>query len=219
MARGIYLRQEIEWWQPGADTLAYYPLKTDGVGTVGGTATLDNNTTFENGYCKTDTKWLSCPLASSYNFSNSAYTFSIRLQPWQYPSYNPRVVADNDPIYCVFNCNDGMWLSTDRDADDGGKENRCWKLTGIWTWDHLVITYDGTSNVSYLYINWVKYTYPHKPSSSSSSVNTFHLSASSSTSSLDNSYWYFNEFIIESKVWSDQDVLDYYNETKWNYNI
>jgi len=206
------------WWQPWANTIAYYPL----------TSTDTVNDLSWNGYNLTNSNvtfwtyaWVSC---ASFNWSNWKLTASITTIPqWS----NPRTTS----VWIYYSGAAGksiMWYWANR-TRYGCWEMRRWSSSGDWymfsayyidentavqtmnTWLLFTVTYDGS--IIKQYINWeLKKT-----------STAYTLATSGTNFEIWNPYntsyfqWYASNAIIENKARTAQEVADYYNSTKWNY--
>jgi len=203
-------------WHPSSDTLAYYPFAWDVENKVdSSTATLGSGSSIWSDYATVNNSIITCPITETLNWSWTPYTFSIWEQVYQRPSYNPRLTYNN-AFYIIITSSERKVI-TDWDADAPSSSTYCWIAAGLWTWCHIVLTYDGTSSTSYVYVNGVKFTYPHATLTTWTWISTdIQLWLNNS---LDGAYFYLSKFILEKKQRTDQEVLDYYNQTKSDYWI
>ena len=223
----IFIRVD-EWWNPWANTVAYFPLDVD---------LLDhwpNHFTMTNYWWVTiDTTQISGKGVAYFNWSSMLYATSLSWLPtWTNPKtisiwVNKRA-STTTGIYC--------WIGTVY-ADNPNKSFiinqynwKFWFSTWGWGYDfpssvtptiwqryNLVASYDGSTYT--LYINWTANI------SGSLTANT--------TSdkiciwwNTDTRIWYWmpekaymSEVIIENKARTAQEILDYYNITKSLYGI
>lgn len=85
------------------------------------------------------------------------------------------------------------------------------------TWHNIVITYSST-NLSNMYIDWVKQTLTGNPTSTFNTLWTgYQLWVLRTENTSQTTEYYMSEYIIEDKERTTQEVADYYNLTKWNY--
>lgn len=190
-------------WQPGPNTVLYFPFKTDQLDHVW-SASIDTTWT-------QDTLW--------YNFSSSwemkvvdAPSTTTFMSAWvKYNSYE----NNTSQFWWTYK---GFMLYNFRHSEDVSYDRvfqaSSWmysyikssqQSTTTWQWYHIAMWYDWT--YSYWYLNWQQvwkgtwwwYTW----------------------------WWYVrfghwidmnvSEYIWESVCWTEQEVLDYYNATKDNY--
>lgn len=88
-------------------------------------------------------------------------------------------------------------------------DNSIWD-TSHSGWLNAVITVENHTSVK-MYINWSLYV------SHSTTQSSWFLGIWYSTYSRDCHNWYMSEFIVDGKLRTDQEIQDYYNQTKWNY--
>jgi hypothetical protein len=82
-------------------------------------------------------------------------------------------------------------------------------------WVYAVVTYDGSSMK--IYKNWVLNTSASPSYDISWDTNPLKIWAYWNSSYC--FYGYMSEIIIENKIWSAQEVANYYNQTKSLYGI
>lgn len=218
-----------EWKrEPNANTVAYRPLNS----------TTTNTDQSWNGYNLTKT-WGSFTtlwnVSCFYNGGSTTWYFNLTSAS-KIPSWN------TDRTICLWVNPSNYTTSYDRYVF-AYWENSNWKsmkimLTKQWYfrayiygnsitstyrkvpwWHQLTIT---TSwNTFNFYENWALIW-----SDNSWTINTTSISSSyplrlmrlnSSTSDNYQIRWYLSEVIIEDKTWTADEVLAYYNQTKWNY--
>ena len=205
----IYMMRE-DWggsYTPTANTIAYYPLKSD---------ILDHS---GNGK---DLSW------TNYSFDGNFITVSYLT----WPQVTPENTTGDRTVSGWVNTSSGTCKYNFRRTSDWplgyimGQDNENWNRpwgslylngwkrcrpssTSVWT--IFLMTRTKTWTTMNLYLN-----------GSLVSTNTS-LWTSTRTSSGTVVQWIgsgkYSEIIIEDKVWTAQEVLDYYNLTKWNYWI
>ena len=208
------------WWgrQPWANTIAYYPLKWDLNDYSGNGYNLTNS-----GGVLSNIWWIDCVYydnwTSSYNNSIPAWatrTLSARIYKWEIPSHSEVILRP-------------WWWTRGRTgvgvASDGwvmkafiSDYSTLWinSATGISTSTRTNIVWIVESTNMYLYVNWVlEASWTRSYASTSSS---WFILGKSDTQD-DNYKWYVNNVIFEDKARTAQEVLNYYNQTKWNYWI
>lgn len=198
-------------WKPGANTIAYYPLKNDANDYSGnwrnGTATnisfiswyaLWNwvnsriTSTLTDDWIKTISLWVKRVwrqedwrfVASSWTSSNTGYHQSLAL--WT----------------------DNKWSISTHDSNEYVSD-----YVADNNWVYLCATFKSWENK--LYINWeYAWTSTYTYSGLSSMFNLFARSTN-----LDYFKWYISNVIIENKTRTSQEISDYYNNTKSNYGL
>lgn len=227
----VYIYTAEQEWQPWVNTLAYYPLESNG-----NDFSWNNNnlTTFNWITFGTLSSWKEYAIfngSSSWNsviaktnsisFSNSAYTASLWIKPennwWSYPNQ-----------YHLFNI--GTWQVNFRLITSWyGKytpatyyNSNQWiiyqsSISPIvdWNWHHFVVTANLTS-IS-LYIDNVL-IWTQSGSITSYSWNwVITLWVNPDDTTYYGYKWWMSDVIFEKAIWSEQDRTDYYNLTKSNY--
>ena len=199
-------------WQPWANTLAYYPLKND---------------------------------CNDYSWNNRNGTGSNIQFIWGYAYWNGSDSTMSSTITNDSNKTVSLWVKWDS-PNEWDFVASCWNSQGgsyyhqsiaVWTgikWavtvknsrdyvsnssvsntrTHICVTF--TSGNSKLYVNgeyqWANtYTY--------SSLSTNFTLFSRYNASWNFFKGYLSNVIVESSIWTDQEVADYYNLTKSNYGL
>jgi hypothetical protein len=196
------------WWQPWANTIAYYPFRSD---------ILDhswNNNDF--------TWWV-------YTFSNNTIAITSDIT---WPIVTPEsttwdrtiniwVSRNNVGVYIFRMTN--SWSEWHLVAVDGENWNRPWVSfkTSRWyrnrpsasalptMWDIILVTWTKTGTTMSLYINWVL--------GSTTTLNTATWRSSYEVVGQELTSWTYWEAIIENKIRTAQEISDYYDLTKSNY--
>lgn len=217
MARGIYLRQEVQWWQPGANTVAYYPFTSQT--TVYDQSWNQNDLTNAGGVIFTHdyAEW-----GSRSNLYNNNFVIPSTVYMWvwvnafSFEEYNDRILRS--------------WSD-------------CWMMYA-WPWDNSGVFRLEKSGVDAPYIwSWTAQTnkryYVFTTGTNGSSLKgwfidngvmqsinvSFNMTTSGIVLGEGTSGWYdsfrgyMSELIIEDKVWTDQEIMDYFNLTKSNYGL
>ena len=207
-----------KWWKPWANTVAYFPLKTD---------LLDhwpNEYSMTNLWGVTISDW-----AWYFNWSSRLYKTDI--SSWLPLSTNPKTISLwVKQISWVTHC----WFWRMYTTYNNQSFTLCmvsWKLgfsTWWWgydyassitpsssQWYYCVASYDWTTWKHY--VNWTQVN--SWTLSTNTSWTTLCLWASSDTRSWYENYfkWYLSEVIIENKARTAEEISDYYNQTKSNY--
>lgn len=224
MARGIYIRQEVEWWQPGADTLLYLPLNsTDTYTDKGGRSVSTTNT----GVTFWTYQWVDCGYFDGYSHiqvTPFAQTLPLTILAWTYSTWSVRDSGSDGKIYDARDGNRILIMAYSIEWGTGyyvqanGYASSRQNVPNQWVLNVMRITstrlrhdeYDlnGLGGSSSYISNFSSFT--------ATNINIWN-----EWNNWANRYfiWGISELIVENKEWSDLDVLDYYNETKWNYNI
>ena len=203
--------------EPWADTVAYYPFKTNRNDYSG------NGYNVTNTYSTTiaDFNWVSC-----LNFNGSMCQVWTIDTLTSYSNYTiiARFYCINSTATCIFFKEWGSWGGSGFSTWDASWNQIRWGNTTntysqisspiSWTWVLCGVT--ALNWVWSFYINWVQTIYK------SSWViapnhNTTPLSIGGTEAGTASSSGYLSELIIEKKWWTDQEVLNYYNKTKANY--
>lgn len=227
------------WWQPWANTLAYYKLDEDGNDYSGNSYDM---TTWATSY-ETLSSWIKVgrfnsstvvglPWNVNYNYwldimwnNTNPFTYSFYARAITFPSWQLYVmyVQWQGPYYAtwinLYSNKVNIWLWNGAWSDYAFKEFSTTVSTD--TWYHFVFTYNYNSWSPYVkcYQNWTL-------------LNTISTNAWTNWYSLDNRswMWYANgwannqvvdlsEFIIEDKEWTADEISDYFDQTKSLYGI
>lgn len=206
------------WWQPWANTIAYYPLTSE-------TTTTDKkwNYNLTNSWNITFgiNQWVNCAsfnynwnltVSNFYNLSQWDYTVSIRAykltQQWSWDRY----------VYCIGDRSTRWWTSA-IEYDNSRLRFAMWYDdidASVNPWNqrvNVLITYVKSSKTQAIYVNWEQKwtrtaTYTH-------TLPDLTLYIWWPSTNL----WtgYLSNVIIENKTRTSQEIADYYNLTKWNY--
>ena len=205
-----FIYEESWWWwgwQPWTDTIAYYIFSdnlNDGSGNgydLTAQSAAYSYTTWVSGDCCSTTWWFwaSSTLTDSIFAWNFTLMFFIKL------SKVPSLIR---MMWCTWD-----YTNIQYESWQGGLQwynhNSSWRTTWTWTptantWQHIAITWDGTGYTAYL--DWVTMTKTKRGTVSQWWNNFYLFTNNSSTSNMAGS---FDEVIIESKVWTQQEIQDY----------
>ena len=206
-----------QWWQPWANTIAYYPLTS--------TATVNdmsgNNRNLTNKWLTFWTyDWVDCAYASWSSYAyitsnpitwNSLFTASIwckmsntswwknSIAFWNYwNNVSFSIWVNGTSLYTG-------WWNNDRDTGYTMSTN---------TRTHTVVTHD----------NWTIKVYVNGTLQYTSTVSFSLSSTKTVIGAWLLNYWdkwsgYLSDAIEETVVWTAQEVSDYYNQTKSNYGL
>lgn len=196
-------------WTPWANTIAYYPFNSD---------LLDHSWnnhnrsswgwTFANNMITTTSSlWRNALITSSQDFTLSAYADFSKTTATNWYAYIA-IYSNTDWPTCWF------WIRRTTNEFAGFKTGSWYTFTQSLSASihHLVLTRNGSTRKAYA--DWVLI-----------GTKTVSWSLQSSTSQTIGSPAGYNysvtcgEVIIESVAWTDQEVADYYNDTKSNYGI
>lgn len=217
------------WWQPWANTIAYYPLTTSStVNDMKWTWPLYNLTNNGNATFWTY-GWVDCvyinnnssvrnPLSNSSLWSqliNTAFTYSL----WVNTTY---VNAER----WILSCNNGswnedrsiavMWDATFRFYINSGGLNFAFTSTvSANTWYYIVATFDWTNMK--IYLNWA--LCQTRPSwYSEETWQTFWIWPKHPAQN-NGFVWYVSNVIVERGAWIQKKITDYFRQTKATYWI
>jgi hypothetical protein len=204
---------------PWANTIAYYPLtSTTTVNDISG-----NNRNLTNNWVQFwEYDWVDCAYfnANSYLIKNWAlftwnptFTISFYAKCIWFQQYNGRAywfIGTGDWVKSFWQRIKSnvqwhklqiWWWSNDRDTGYTVDNN----------WHHIVFKYSNGSGE--VYVDWNSiYSGTWSPNiEDSKTVIWWNPNPS------DLFYWYISNFICESKLWTAQEIADYYNQTKANY--
>lgn len=215
------------WWQPWANTIAYYPLNnTTTVNDLSGNnRNLTNNWVVfwtYNGVNCAYFNWSGANLRA--NNVMSITTNIITLSMWVNKDRNSnneifQEIMDNGINDIQIPSLNGWTWAVGFSAYFGSTSNQTagysvtWVNNGIWR--HIVFVWDGSSLKLYQNCQELPITYVRQNIAGL-------LSATYTTLILwwrDGVFakWYISEAIFENKARTEQERLDYYNQTKWNY--
>lgn len=204
-------------WKPWSNTVAYYPLTS--------TTTVNdqswNNRNLTNSWVTFWTyKWIDCAYSNMqsllYNSSFVTNIQNLTISVRAYYVSNNNYGGDyNQMIWRWWGSSENFWPYIDIPQ---GRQLRCspWWIGTIYPannskWMHVIVTYNG-SNIIKLYVNWVL-----NATNSSANIPSW---TNLRIWGRDWYHWWYgwlSEFIVETKVWTDAEILDYYNNTKSNY--
>ena len=196
-------------WHPWADTIAYYPLNS--------TTTVND----QSGNNRNLTKYWSCAFWT-YQWVDCAYlpwnTSSYLTCDWDsntYPNFTISIwyyhISNGTTYNLVYFWSPWIFINTSNQPRFAWANGIPTTPTITNAWKHIVCTVSWTT--AKIYINGVAYTWTRQ---TQYSLGT-NVKINYPTDSSHYSKWYLSEIIAESKVRSDTEVLNYYNQTKSNY--
>jgi hypothetical protein len=215
----IYIRVDQQWWQPWANTVAYYPLTS--VSTVNDMKTSGTKYNLTNTWVTFGTyQGVDCAyLSTSSQLSNTSFnelhwalprTFSFWVydkgnsSSWEWVYVFHWKTQKTNQMVLVFRWGNKYQIS------QWGSSWNFWAPT-FWQWTYHCVIYDGTKFEWFK--NWTSiWTWTY-------TINTqwnelYFWKHDNLWNSMDG---YFSNIIIENKVWTAQDVSDYYDISKANY--
>lgn len=217
----IYIRVD-EWWQPWANTVAYYKLETDGndyswnwnnwqswnvtYGTWSGKQCAHFNGNWNCGIS----------LPALWSFSNLTMSVWVKTSRSQASTATVAILAPTSD-----NKNIGIQMNSGTITLSRWDGSNAYDTTD-WSWTNnvrhnIIATYN--SSWAKLYVDWV---YIWQNTASTSVVSEAYTSRIGSNDNQQDSFAYYgyaSELIIENVVWSATDVANYYNDNKANYWI
>lgn len=209
------------WWQPWANTVLYCPLSsnTQDMSSYHRTITVDT-TTYPWWQVTT---WTYDGVASTYFYKGFLF---FPLTDVSYQNYTTQVFLNyvwprNDQWKFLFSLLWSSWVF-DGNSDAAFVSNtNYWSIyasgdkistTSPSSWWHL-ITLTRSWNTVNLYVDatlvvsWI-----------ASNTTTYQYWTLWNRNNWNQTIgWWLSEFIIENKTWTQQEVSDYYNQTKANY--
>lgn len=235
------IREYQAWWQPGANTIAYYPLSSDTNDYSWNNRNWTNNwVTFSDGVWVFDGSSYVELWSGSWTDIQSNMTISA----WFKWNWNSTSWWDNFVIWkqeagmlyfdywyyaiCI-KTNDNntinAWFYNGSDFNthplnfrtSGGGSPTLWPVAQANVWYHLVLTNDWTTKKAY--INWQLAATESAISVTSTKTISLRIWSATYYNSHTEFNWNISQVILEDKTWTATEVEDYYNQTKWNYWI
>ena len=210
------------WWQPWANTVAYYPLTSDANDYSGNWKNLTNYWATFGEY-----QWVICAFINK----RSGYikwnidTLPVWASPrtWNFWCYNNNETTQQYEECYFFNGVEYVanqmvlfWIATDnKEFVSQWWSSPNWNITALRKqWFNACIVYNWTKFIYYR--NWVnvwEWTY---------TINTQWTEFRIWGPRTRDAWWdqfvgYMSNFILENKGWTADEVSDYYNQTKANY--
>lgn len=218
----VYLAKEESWWKPWANTVVYYPLDTD----FNDYSWNWKNLTWRNWAVIWTLNWVRCLDLTATN--SSLYGVVSNLPQWNQDRTNMFYVQWRAfGTYVVYH----YWTSWNYHQEDTVWTNdafssKCISWSSYWYGVdspsnygqinqrmHIAITTSGSSDQK-MYINWQYVANWNETGLNTQWVNLWLWGLYNWNYPLN---WYLSKFIIEDRVWTDQEISDYYNQTKWDY--
>ena len=93
-----------------------------------------------------------------------------------------------------------------------------YNLKDVSSWVFTVSTYNATTYDRKFYVNWqLQWTWSWQMNSNYVNYFTFSNTQDNSSSTSKRWKWWASGLIVENKIWTEQEILNYYNQTKSNY--
>ena len=207
-----------KWWKPWANTIAYYPLRTD----FDDYSWNGRNLSWDK-YIVT-VWWIDCAYYSSnrsyytwYSLNRTVRTISLWMNAYSSSWIWTLVhISKNRDVHL------GSLAINLQNWGIGVADNysyATWYYTvQSDTWYQVVWTQEW--NVVKLYVNWEFVWENTSRPSEYVSPNGWCFGCQFDTSYKTNKYTgYLSEVILEDKARTAQEISDYYNLTKWNYGL
>ena len=232
----VYLgRKQIypDWWSPGENTIAYYPLETNANDYSWNNyhATTNNVIFTETWNLKyAEVSWVSwsnrwyCSIPAVFTNQNVGtwdFTVSMRVYPVTTSNY-PMAFWDsnnNPPYYWInifLNENGKILFRLNRNTQ---KYSTSTYSSLIWSWHHIVYTRIEWTCIAY--IDSIQEVTPYTDTTNISQSNwTAYFLWRQGTLQPQgrNTNWAkFSKIICEKVWWTAQEISNYFNQTKWNY--
>lgn len=189
-------------WKPWANTIAYFPFSSDAID-VTGNNTLTNSWTqdwlwrkFTSASSITTPSWTVAYVnyrikINAYPSGNNATCLSNQKGMGYYPSHNSAGLKKK--IFVWYNSSFSAWTVTFQPT--------------TWTWHNISYGYDWTKTIySIDGTTWTLYN-----GSGYNFGNQFDVSQGNNIT--------ISKLILETVAWTAENILDYYNQTKWNYGL
>lgn len=222
----IYMMREWWWWTPWANTVGYRPL--DATNRLNDLSWNGYNLLDNAGYTFWTYQWVSCVSMSWAN--NNSHLNNTYVPFWNNRTalawiYCTRTQSADQGVVCIgtdYNTQIvGMWVQSGKGyVTDRKTADTAWTTNIMNAWHLIALTRTSGSWIK-LYIDWVlEATSPSYTRSSGTWLTIGSKTFSSGASPWTEAYQgYISNVIFENVVWTAQEVLDYYNDTKSNYWI
>lgn len=228
------------WWQPWVNTLVYLTLDGNTTDTSGNgrDGTLNfSSYTYEYLSWNSWTQYIKMVWNNSMNDCISWTYSSTALWSWdrtvscwlKFFTLKSDIDTSVSPFY-LGALNGGTiwgWFGMYNFAADSWQNKQIWILRYYsdpqnqnysdydYNWHNYIITYNDT-NKGKMYIDGQQITMTSDANSSFNTSNTAYQLWPIRTSIAWMTIWY-SSFIIEDKAWTDQEISDYFDLTKWDY--
>ena len=195
-------------WKPWTNTIGYRPLKSnlkDYSGNGYDFTTYSGTTSYVNWMVQTTGKLSRNNLITSLgnNFTILMYTVQANWETYLFTSsdrnYSNFYIGTNGTKARIMWWNNNVWYWPNVDFSGGGTP-------------HLLVWVREWGSTVKLYIDWVKVGTSTVSAAIPSATYMVLWNVVSNT--LSAKYW---NLIMENRVWTDQEIADYYNQTKATY--
>jgi hypothetical protein len=201
-------------WKPWANTVAYYPLtSTTTVNDMSG-----NNRNLTNNWATFWTyQWISCVYwtARRQRINTPSLNWVKTISLWTNWSGN---YANSNSNFSVIYADEQATALAYRKYNDykfqfyDGVENLINSYITNQRYN-LVVTFDGTAKI---YINW-QLLWQGTNAVQNTGWIFYFMRWVWTGDTADGYLWWISNIVLENKVRTDQEISDYYNQTKWNY--
>ena len=207
-------------WKPNANTIAYYPLTSS-------TTTSDlswNNRNLTNSWVTFGTyKWVDCAYSNKTSYLTKS-SFATNLQnltisAWVYYVWNNSSWDwnYNQFVWRWWGSTENFWAYTENFYTPWRLVCSPWwfwrfQLTNNSQWYNVVVTYNYSTTTATMYVNGVAGT--SNTSTNPPSWTNIWIGGKESNHWWN---WWLSEFIVENKVWTLDEISNYYNQTKSKY--
>ena len=229
------------WWQPWANTVLYLPLDWDVVdySTAGRTFTVYWATasawtpvfaTLPNGKKVADITAMDHNVSDRFAFTTDLTwiptSWNMTVSLWMNQTWFTYIMGN--PYYqdmISYRNEDGYtWMCSTNENNDaimfhGSAQEVSTYIPSLSTWYNVVYTVD--SWTCYIYVNWTQVysdSYTYGSWATALCIWGWHDILQSSWRSQV-FYWKLSEIIVENVAWTAQEVVDYFDLTKWYYWI
>lgn len=216
--QNAYIWEYQEWWQPWANTLAYFPFSTDFNDVMGNKTLTVSWPTISWWYA--EITWTYQYMKLNSGIWGTDITVSLRYYYNGNSPFNTLICRDGWGRHHLlfpwtisgFGTTWTLWFYNDYNAQ--------WWYPSTWiatlnTRNYITIVKSWTNEK--IYLNGVLVL--DSNDSFDNASNPIEIIGNSGTSWNQWSIWLLSEVIFESVLWSAQEVADYYNQTKANYGL
>lgn len=216
------------WWQPWVNTIAYFPLENNS-----NEASWKTVTTADTSVNYSTLWWVKCANTTSWYINVSTSIFddsSARTEQtmsfWMYLNSMPSWTSEwafefekqnNYSFYFLARSNNvyrhewtNAWSTIDVSIPS----------SDIWT--RVYFTLVNSASWKYMYKNWVliwSWTWSSRPRWNWPHPWAQNMVILSDRDRVESLNWGLRELIFEDKTWTDQEIQDYFDATKWDYWI
>lgn len=213
------------WWEPGANTLAYYPLTSEStVNDMKWTWTAYNLTN-TNSVSFWIYQWVNCASFSTNKYlSTSSFWWADFWWNFTENFYFYANNTNNVCISCIWYWKPYNWYyvvyssSWSTFCTSNNSANTTSSSFTVSSWTRHLATITANSSWFKLYIDWVLTTTTNTAIPTSWNWKIILWAIWNDPDGYRAYFnWYISKVIFESKVWTAQEISDYYNQTKANY--